>query len=48
VAVTEDKWLPWIVVRLSPVGDLVTGISGSKVMICICNSGSNPERTPCR
>jgi len=26
----------------------VTGISGSKVMICIGNSVSNPERAPCR
>ena len=27
---------------------VVTGISGSKAMICIGNSGSNPERALCR
>jgi len=26
----------------------VTGISDSKVTICVGNSGSNRERTPCR
>ena len=30
------------------LGEFVTGISGSKVMICIGNSGSIPERAPCR
>jgi len=28
--------------------EVITGISVSKVMICIGNSGSNPERAPCR
>ena len=30
------------------VDQIVTGISDSKVIICIGNSGSNPERAPCR
>jgi len=30
------------------IAAVVTSISGSKVMICISNSGSNPERAPCR
>jgi len=27
---------------------IFTGFSGSKVIICIGNSGSNPERASCR